>query len=318
MRRPRRLRRAGLALLGLAACDAPTEPPASGPRQTAAEYLETALTLAETESLRRHHIDWDQLRQEARVRAEGALEVTDVHAAVRYVVAALGDGHSAFVPAAQLDGAVEPGSVRAARPREGVASLTLAGGVGGGSRRAAAVQRALAGVDGPGVCGWIVDLRTHRGGDLWPDLAGLEPLLGPGPHGQFVDADGARRAWWAESGAAGLAGDGLLVRVAPYPTRSRHPVAVLLGPETASGGEALALALGSRPGVRTFGQPTAGLTTANRGFYLSDGALLVLTVAHLADATGESVQGSLLPDETVERLEDAEGAALHWLRSRGC
>jgi hypothetical protein len=53
----------------------------------------------------------------------------------------------------------------------------------------------------------------------------------------------------------------------------------LTGPVTASSGEAIVVAFRGRPQTRSFGEPTDGVPTANDTFPLSDGALLVLTVA---------------------------------------
>ncbi len=93
------------------------------------------------------------------------------------------------------------------------------------------------------------------------------------------------------------------------------PVAVLLGPKTASSGEMTALALIGRPGVRTFGSPTAGYTSANKPYPLSDGATLVVTETGVADRTGRDYTGPMVPDETVAE-EATEGRAVAWLTSQ--
>jgi carboxyl-terminal processing protease len=41
-------------------------------------------------------------------------------------------------------------------------------------------------------CGWIVDLRRDLGGDFYPMLAGVGPLLGDGQAGSFVTPAGLR------------------------------------------------------------------------------------------------------------------------------
>ena len=40
--------------------------------------------------------------------------------------------------------------------------------------------------DRPGLIGWIVDLRTDGGGNMWPMMAGLGPILGEGIMGWIV------------------------------------------------------------------------------------------------------------------------------------
>lgn len=308
--------------LAVSACDAPTEPASNrAPQQSATAYLETVLSIAEQHSIRRHVTDWPSVRRETRVRAEGAQEAEDTHAAVRFLLAALGDGHSAFIPASREVAVAEDSQVEALRVRRRVGVVRLTGSfAGGGSREANRIQRAIAGVDGPEVCGWVVDLRHDTGGDLWPQLAGLGPILGEGPAGAFVDADGRARTWMYQDGGAGLRGEDPIVRASPYtPRNGAAHVAVLIGRSTASSGEAMATAFRGVPGARSFGQPTRGLSTANQGFFLSDGSLLVLTVAGLEDRSGTAIEGPLHPDVPVS---DGPGdptldRALAWIGTHG-
>ena len=152
---------------------------------------------------------------------------------------------------------------------------------------------------------WVVDLRQHTGGNMWPALAGLRSILGPGVAGMFVDADGrVSREWSGKSSRRRLV-----------------PVAVLQGPLTGSAGEALVISFRGRPGARTFGTSTYGLPTANQTFALADGALLMLTTAREADRTGRVYDGLIQPDEHVDIDWATLGtpndpvltAAIHWV-----
>jgi C-terminal processing protease CtpA/Prc len=176
------------------------------------------------------------------------------------------------------------------------------------------------GIDIEGVCGWIVDLRRNSGGNLWPMLAGLGALLGEGELAASIYPDGRRVPIWHRGGQAGF-GEYVQLRVrSPYGLRAAAPLAVLLGPGTASSGEVLAVAFEGRPATRSFGAPTRGLSAGNRTFSLSDGASLVLTVAATSDRDGRLRLGSLSPDVAVAASgagssgEDAViGAATEWL-----
>ena len=42
-------------------------------------------------------------------------------------------------------------------------------------------------MDHPYNIGWIVDLRGNGGGNMWPMLAGIGPILGEGIAGYFID-----------------------------------------------------------------------------------------------------------------------------------
>src|SRR5690606_19487415 len=113
-----------------------------------------------------------------------------------------------------------------------------------------------------------------------------------------ADADGA----WHREGAAGL-GDFARLRVRGEAYRLRDPdarVAVLVGPDTASAGEVLAMAFRGADGRRSFGARTGGVNTGTRTFVLPDGAELVLAVVTMSDRTGRAYRGPIEPDVAVE------------------
>lgn len=150
--------------------------------------------------------------------------------------------------------------------------------------------------------GWIVDLRQNTGGNMWPMLSGLHPLLGNGTIGASRDRDGVATVWRPRSGRA--CGADL----------SSSRVAVLVGPKTASSGEAVAVAFRARPGTRFFGQRTAGLATANRAYPLPDGGALRLTRAEMLDRSGEAYPDGIQPEALVSNDQDAIEMAAAWLR----
>jgi hypothetical protein len=160
-----------------------------------------------------------------------------------------------------------------------------------------------------GACGFIVDLTGHEGGNMWPGLEGLGPLFGadavvgtfkPGPpwiiHRR--ETDGADL--WRDDVA-------------------RLPVAVLLGPKTASSGEAIAVAFSGRPQTAFFGRRTGGFATSNQNVPLGDGMVAFVMTSEMADRHGRTFPKGLAP--AIEDLsdEDASLRALAWLRMQaGC
>lgn len=191
-------------------------------------------------------------------------------------------------------------------------------------RYAPLAQRAIRRIDHAPTCGWVVDLRRDVGGDMWPMLAGVGPILGPGVAGRFVSSS-AVQAWRYADGQAQLDGAAMAQVAAPYTlSRSPAPVAVLTSRLTNSAGEAIAVAFRGRPGTRSFGEPTAGVPTANAGVPLADGAMLYLTVAVDADRTGRRYDGRIAPDQPVGAdwsvfatgRDPVLRTALRWLASR--
>jgi carboxyl-terminal processing protease len=138
-------------------------------------------------------------------------------------------------------------------------------------------------------------------------FATLRPFLGEGVVGS-ISGRTAPEIWRADA----------FVKVTPpRPLRKLEQarVAVLTSQRTASAaGEAVTVAFRGRGNTRTFGTPTAGVSTANVPFRLRDGATIVLTTAIYVDRTGKRYGDKIEPDETTE---DALPAATAWLRT-GC
>src|SRR2546421_2208843 len=129
-------------------------------------------------------------------------------------------------------------------------------------------------------CGWVVDVRRNPGGNVWPMLAGVGPVLGEGEVNSSVSAEGEKIATVYRHGQA-LDGRWVNAQV-DDPSRLKRPapaVALLTSQLTRSSGKHVVLAFRGRRRTRSFGEPTAGDPTANAGKVFSDGAALFLTVA---------------------------------------
>ncbi|MBW3622637.1 MAG: PDZ domain-containing protein [Armatimonadetes bacterium] len=199
------------------------------------------------------------------------------------------------------------------------------------TRYAEAMQQAIRAVDmgEPGeapVRKWIIDVRRNQGGNSWPILAGLGPLIGEGviggTDGRKVERDETRY----EKGQAKL-NDEVIAQVAsPYRLRAGKKifVAVLTGSMTASAGEAVVLWFRGLPNVRTFGESTYGVPTANIGHRFSDGSGMNLTVSVGVDRKGRNYAGPIPPDVPVmtewtaygTEADPAVAAAINWLQTR--
>lgn len=310
------------------------------PSAAASRYVAQALAIIDEHAVTRTALDWPHYRSTVLDQARGAVTTADAHLAVQFALSALGDGHSYFMTPRQMDNLDERplGNARTARAPVAPRATLLEGGIGylalpgiaGGEHLdrvafAETVQRLIAEHDPHAGCGWMLDLRDNQGGNVWPMLAGVGPLLGDGEVAYSIDRRGGRRSLWYVDGKAGL-GDYVQLRVrgAPYRLeRSAAPVAVLLNDETASAAEIVALAFVGRPRARSFGSPTDGAGTATRTFPLSDGAALMLAVASLADRNGRVLHGPIEPDEPQHEAPRGRPlaeqavvvAAARWLRA---
>lgn len=91
-------------------------------------------------------------------------------------------------------------------------------------------------------------------------------------------------------------------------------VAVLLGKEIASSGEAIAVSFVGRENTKSFGTPTCGLSTANSGFKLSDNSILYLTVSYMADRNLNLYGSKIMPDEEAN-AQDIIQKAVDWIEN---
>jgi C-terminal processing protease CtpA/Prc len=300
------------------------------PTSIATRYLRQALDLIDEHAVTRADLDWPAYRGAVMAHARGAVTTADAHLAVQYALSRLSDGHSYFMSPRQMAN-LERGPVGNARsgrePRAPRAEL-LFGAIGyirlpgfaGGEHMdrvvfAEELQSIIGKLESAGADRWILDLRDNQGGNLWPMLAGLGPLLGDGEAGASLRPDGERRRIWYEDGKVGL-GDYVQLRVRGEPYRLQYsgaPVAVLQDDETASAAEIVAAAFAARPQTRSFGSATRGATTATRTFPLMDGAALMLAVASTVDRNGRVLNGPIAPDEIVADAEREQDLGSQWI-----
>jgi len=307
-----------------------TEPPEEETiSPTASLYLTAALDIMEENSINRYQIDWPPFRAEAFSVAGTAQSTSDTYDAIRYALQQLGDHHSFFrPPGGQSQQFLGPDPMQtgpsATHLGAGIGYVNVSTFSGSGALAAELAQNyhtMIEGVDTLGTCGWVVDLRGNLGGNMWPMVAGVGPIVGEGVLGFFVDPDSVVNTWRYKNGASIMDSFVLTQVESPYRLISPDPpVAVITDDRTASSGEATAIAFRGRPDARSFGQPTYGVSTANRGFALSDGASIFLTVSTMADRTGKLYGYKLPPDELVagEKTGDPAtdlplAAAMTWL-----
>jgi len=188
------------------------------------------------------------------------------------------------------------------------------------TRIADSIQHVIAGLDKTGISKWIIDLRNNKGGNCWPMLAGIGPLLGNGVCGYFISP--TEKIPIIYNNGAAMQGKYTHCRVssAGYQTKiEKKTIVVLTGPNTSSSGEIVAIAFKGMDQVFHYGEPTAGFTTGNATYALPGNSMLVLTVCTEADRTGKVYDGKIIPDELISSQADnalddaAKSAAVMWL-----
>ena len=301
---------------------------------------EQMLGLLEQRALHRNLVDWRALRRELAATTDAerqrALLADAIHRATAghggwMAAAELRDRYRAAAPAAVLPAAVGAAAAPEAGridPRLGRITigpylpdpgLTRAQQREAGQQHAQRLRDTLWRLDDGSRCGWIVDLAENTGGNMWPMLLGVGPLLpgrvgGTDVVGHFQDAGGLQ-PWRYRDGAVWV-GQALRLAADDGSRRLRHPeapLAVLQSGRTASSGEAIVLALRGRRASRSFGTPTMGYSTGNVPVTLVDGSTLLLTTTVMKDRNGMGDGSRIVADVPAALPADALRLAQAWL-----
>jgi hypothetical protein len=301
----------------------PTGP--SGPAEVRA-YLEEIVRKMEVESANSRAIDWARFRTEVLGAAGDAKTVQEARPAIELALRLLNDFESHYAPV--TGGLIGP-SAESSCPSSPFTAPSLPEGIGyvkvdacscdgpAADVYANALQTAIRMADRPGLIGWIVDLRDDGGGNMWPMIAGLGPILGEGIMGWIVYNN---REYEREyRGGAAISLGEVFARVAvPYTLIDPAPrVAVLTGGRTNSAGEAITVWFMGRPDTRSFGTSTCGHHHLLSTFRMSDGAVLTLKSANNADRLKRPYAGPVAPDEMIEDSSEVVSRAVTWLLSGG-
>ena len=296
-------------------------------------YVDEFLEVIEQNSLYKEELDIAVIKKLIETNANGAQKIPEVYAALRYGLRAV-DKHSMFWSAEQIEEWKAP---KKGKKLIGVSSKILVTkgqmfgkiaylsmpGIGSGNPTeliyfADSLQNLIKSLDASNPIGWVLDLRNNDGGNCWPMLAGIGPLLGEGVCGYFTLED-VYQDWSYENGASMMQGRiQTQVSIQPLELKDQNPkVAVLVGPTTSSSGEVTTIAFRNRPNTKSFGQPTGGYSTTNSNFNMSDGSMLLLAISVYADRTKEKFGQEIIPDVIVEESGSEEDQtleqAIEWL-----
>jgi len=318
----------GLVLALAAGCSSAPTPEIRNAKVSA--YVHTAIKFMDTNGLRADSKEWKTARAQVLRDTQNDTALAQTYPALKSAVAVAGDPrHSMFQPPKKQSGTGSPAMPAqlptAITASPGIAMITIpshpaAGDIADDQYIAAALS-AISTASGSATCGWIVDLRANQGGDLYPMLAALSPLLRQGHLVSYVNRTG-NKSWVSFQGSDitydSNSSSGSVSVPVPRGSSSQmgKPMAVLQSPATASSGEGAVLALLGQPSTRSFGQPTAGLATANVSTKLSDGAVLTVTSAWMSDLNGSTYATGIPPKQRTSTDQATMSAATTWLRSQ--
>ncbi|QPH39675.1 S41 family peptidase [Pedobacter endophyticus] len=301
------------------------------PASEVVKYVDEFRNIVKVSSIFKDSLDWPSIDRDMKNLSMGLKTVDEAKAVTAYLLQKLkeaGDDHSVLM----LKSAAQEYASRNTNPDQ-VESKLLQNNIGyisvPGFRSlnkktmdsfANNIQQRIKRLDvAHDIKGWIVDLRDNTGGNMYPMIAGLGPLLGSGNLGYFVSPNGNKKKLtpWSYSATPkkpttmGIQLDSL------YELEGKNAkIAVLIGPHTGSSGEMTAISFIGAPNTKLFGEPTAGYTSANSGFKLSNGDYLYLAVSYTADRNKKEYRSKIQPDVFLKAKKGEDTAiesALQWI-----
>lgn len=280
-------------------------------------YIEEVIQLLKTHSVNKNKIDWDRFRNEVYLYANNSHTVADTYPAITHAITLLEDNHSYFSAANEKNPDEE-------KPLPVYTDEVVPNAIGyiripfciGGEKEIEhyieTITTKIALQNTQAKEGWIVDLRENFGGNMWPMLVAVGPLLDNGVQGYFFDPNDKPTPWIYNNGKA--FGDQELLAENKNKILLKTKavkIAVLTNNRTASSGEAMTVVFRGLPNVKSFGEPTFGVSTGCQSFTLSDGSRINLATTVFADRNKQKYGKSIIPD-VVCKSDEALDKAIKW------
>jgi len=286
-------------------------------------FLNEVLDIMEANSINRYKIDWTEFRNRVFERVGGAQTLEETYVGIKTALILLGDNHSFF---RKPDGSSFSSINVSDCTAESIPAFTIPENIGYvkvkrfGSTDSLSnigfardIQNQIRAADHSNILGWIIDLSGNSGGNMWPMLAGIGPILGEGIAGYFIDPDPDINpiSWGYSSGSSVINGSPVTQLENPYELINPNPkVVVLLDEAVMSSGEAIAISFIGRENAISMGSSTCGLSTSNSLFYLSDNSALILTTHYMADRNKIPYGVPIIPNNQVDNENVIEWAVL--------
>ena len=285
------------------------------------KYINEALDFIEKYSMKKDLIDWHDFRLNVLKRGENDNTIEDAHQTIKYALSLLNDRHSHFISSKDLKKGYFDTTVIKITPivseyNNGIGYIKIPGFFGNGKLEkafAVRIQDLIKDLDKHKINGWIIDLRDNGGGNMWPMLLGVGPILGDGTAGYFVNCNNNYEKWGYSKGKAFMDTTIVIQTDSIYQLKNKNKkIAILINNKTASSAEAIAVAFIGLPNTRFFGNATRGLTTGNSTIILSDSSTIFLMTVIYADRNKKLYGKQIIPDE-IANDGDAKDLAFRWI-----
>lgn len=272
-------------------------------------YVRHCVRLLDKHALYTDRPEWKEKRKEVLASAKAITSLDEAHSLVEEAAAVAGGKHS-FLMAPIKDTASFQETVPEVKLLENaIVHVNLPGHMGVKVSDSLYIHTVLPflqeHLDAKGV---IVDLRENTGGNMYPMIASVSPLL---PDGVIIRFKSRKRTTPIPLDYVQRSYDLSPADIGKFPATT--PVAVLTSERTGSSGEATLLCFRGLDNVKTFGAPSAGYASGNVTHLLADGYRFAITHSCDVARTGEVFcDDPIDPDvETETPLEDA----INWIES---
>ena len=305
-------------------------------------FIDSAVTLMQRHSMFASRVNWKAVKDSVNLLAKEAKTYSETVPALHYAFNQLGDKHGYLV----IDGKGYRNTKIATQPSRINEAMKLAASKGariykgivendfaylsipffnnqtqtGTNAFAQQLQDSLCSVLTPKTKGLILDLRLNAGGFTQAMIIGVSNVFGnQSPTGAKPYAGD----WKIENYGISMNDTFRIQLQNSCGDYSGLPVAVLVGPQTASAGEYIALGFAQRKKTVLIGEKTGGYTSGNNGFLLpgkNNGVVLAEDFA--VDKAGKVYTDGVEPTITVtggddffDRARDEKiKTAVNWLR----
>lgn len=307
------------------------------------QYLDKVIEHAKAASLYREGVDWGTVEKDFYDKAKNAETVEGLAPAFTFLLSALKDFHGKFYYKNQqiaywygelkenqkkidpkIWSAIQSGQYKFKYRLldKNTGYLRIAGlPMGDNLKMSQEIRNAVCELKSQKAGKWIIDLRYNGGGNMYPMLEGLAPILGDGVIGGAKDFNGKPISIWKIKDSDFYYDDELAVDL-PDNCRFKSPpkVAVLTSQYTTSSGEVVAVAFKGRSNTRFFGENTSGFTTVTGWQTIKDNLVMSISTAFYNDRKGTIYRDYIDVDERVDftlsediKNDDAVNKAIAWL-----
>lgn len=288
-------------------------------------YVQECVSVMQRESLYSNKVDWQRVKDTVQARLAGVNDARAADELVIWVFDQLKDYHgmyggldSSFRSRNPAPGRIMSAGILAAYKKPRAVKLAILDGgiayykmpavlIGSNQEKmkewANLLMDSLCKLAAFNPKAYIIDLRMNNGGNSEPMWQVIRLLAGD--ENKPLAADASGHILPADTSQATLQ-----YLQAAIPDRScfinrKVPVAVLIGPGTASSGEIMALAFTTRARTRLFGEPSTGVGNATNGFVVHNKGYLLLTVNYMANAQKKVLKsGTVAPRVYINSAKD--------------